>query len=80
MQSPVATGAANESIDPSARKERGPQDDKGERTRECNLVWGNLVWDGHSCPPAGSSKIAAPLRFVIPNEVRNLLSHPSTKV
>jgi hypothetical protein len=28
MQSPVATGAANESIDPSAHKERGPQDDK----------------------------------------------------
>ena len=80
MQSPGATGAANESIDPSARKERGPQDDKGERTRECNLVLGNLVWGGHSCPPAGSSKIAAPLRFVIPNEVRNLLSHPSTKV
>jgi hypothetical protein len=28
MQSPGATGAANESIDPSTRKERGPQDDK----------------------------------------------------
>ena len=29
MRSPGATGADNESIDPSARKERGPQDDKG---------------------------------------------------
>ena len=29
MQSPGASGAANESIDPSARKGRGPQDDKG---------------------------------------------------
>ena len=29
MQSAGATGAAGKSIDPSARKERGPQDDKG---------------------------------------------------
>ena len=28
MQSPGTTGAAGKSIDPSARKERGPQDDK----------------------------------------------------
>ncbi len=28
MQSPGATGATNESIDPSARKERGPRDDE----------------------------------------------------